>query len=239
MEVFETITPGMPIAPVVGEVVAGEAAATLKAIKALVKDISTNTFDLGELLHKAKKNKYYQPKYDTFADYIKTLDIKVSKAYYLVKLVESMETAGISRAVYEPAGIGKLRVITRMELVNKEGSDILYNGVPVKLLAKDLVETASKYTLEDLELKVKTIQGLIGDNASGGWVNFPVTIAQRAKWEQALNLAKKLIGSVSQDLETGLYKDASIGAAAEVIAVSFIQDPNNMADKPLTNSISN
>ena len=130
-------------------------------------------------------------------------------------------------------------MITRLELLDKDGSDLKHNGVPMKLIVKDLIETANKFTPEDLELKVKTIQGLVGDNASGGWVNFPVTIAQRAKWEQALKLAQKLIGSVTQDPETGNFKDCSIGAAAEVIAVSFIQDPNNLAEESDVQSTDN
>ena len=35
------------------------------------------------------------------------------------------------------------------------------------------------------------------------------------------------IGSVGKDENTGLYKDASLGSCAEVIAVSYILDPNN------------
>lgn len=211
---------------IVGEVVAGEAAAILKQIKSLVKNLSTNTFDLFELLHKAKVKKYYQPKFDTFAEYVDSLDLKASKAYYGVKMVEVMEQCGINRAVYEPVGLSKLRIITRVK-VEDEGKDTLFNGVPVKIIVKDLIEQHEKWTPEQLELKIKEVQGLVGDNASAGWINFPVTYAQKAAWEKAVSLAMLQIGSVTKDENTGKYKDASLGSCAEVIAVSFILDPNN------------
>jgi len=211
----------------VGEAVAGEAAACLKQIKSLVKGISTNTFDLFELLYLAKKNKYYQPKYESFAEYASSLDIKSSKLYYGVKIVEVCEQCEIPRVVYEPVGLAKLRIITRVKVVDDEGKDTTFEGVPTKLLVKDMIEKASDWTPEALDLRVKEIQGLVGDNASAGWINFPVTYAQKAAWGKAVALAMLNIGSVGKDENMGQYKDASIGSCAEVIAISFIQDPNN------------
>jgi hypothetical protein len=213
-------------AAIVGEAIAGEAAAVLKQIKALVKGISVNTFDLFELLAKAKKGKFYAPKFESFAEYIKTIDIKPSKVYYGVKMVDTLKECGIERAQYEQVGIAKLRVITRLDVTDKEGKETLFNGVPVKLLVKDMIEQADKFSPDDLELKIKQIQGLVGDNASGGWINFPVTVAQRAAWEKAIALALKHIGSVAKDENTGKYKDASIGSCAEIIAINFTMDPN-------------
>ena len=218
------------VAPIVGEAIAGEAAQTLKQVKQLVKNISVNTFDLAEALYKVKKNKFYQPKYDTFAEYANSLDIKLSKLYYLTKMVEVLEQCGIDRSVYEQVGLSKLRIITRVK-VTDEGKDTLFEGVPTKLLVKDLIENANKWEPEALELRVKEIQGLVGDNASAGWVNFPVTYAQRAAWEKAVALAQLGIGSVGKDENTGQYKDASVGSCAEVIAVSYILDPNNVSEE--------
>ena len=216
---------------IVGEVVAGEAAQALKQVKQLVKSIAVNTFDLFEALYRVRKNKFYTPKFSTFAEYANSLDIKPSKIYYGCKLVECMTLAGIPREKYEPVGVGKLRAITRLEILNKEGQPNLHEGVPISLIVKDLVEQAHKYSPEDLELKVKVIQGLVGDNASSGWINFPVTFAQRGAWEKAVALALLQIGSTTLDPNTEKYKDASLGAAAEVIAVSYILDPNNVGEE--------
>ena len=212
---------------IVGEAVAGEAAATLKQVKAFIKSLSTNTFDLAIALYKVKKNKFYQPKFDTFAEYSTSLDIKTSKCYYLVKMMDVMDQCGIDREIYEPVGLTKLRIITRVKVVDDEGKDTMFDGVPTKLLVKDMIEKASTWQPEALDLRVKEIQGLVGDNASAGWINFPVTYAQKAAWEKAVSLAMLQIGSVGKDENTGQFKDASLGACAEVIAVSYEQDPNN------------
>ena len=209
----------------VGEAVAGEAAATLKLVKSLVKGISVNTFDLAEALHKVKSHKFYAPKHNTFGEYAKSLDLKTTKAYYLVKLVEVMETTGIPRTQYEPLGIAKLRLISRLDLLNAEGLPNSYNGIPATLLVKDLVEQAATLTPEMMELKVKTIQGLVGEN-SQVWENISMTVGQQTKWHEAVALAKMNIGSVGKD-DDGQFKDAGVGACAEVIAVSYLLDPNN------------
>src|ERR1019366_2752105 len=117
----------MPVA-IVGDAVAGEAAATLKQVKSLIKVLSSNTFDLAEALHRVKQNKYYSPKYLTFAEYVKDLDIKISRVYYLVKLVEVMNAVGVPREAYEPVGIAKLRSICRLDLI-EDGQPKMYEGV--------------------------------------------------------------------------------------------------------------
>lgn len=213
MEPFETPT------PIVGEAVAGEAAATLKQINKLVKGMATNTFDLAELLHKAKSNKYYAPKYNTFGEYAKTLDLKVAKAYYLAKMVEVMTESGVPRHDYEPLGIAKLRLIIRIE-TEKE-----FGGKPNTEWVKSLVHDGVNMTPQEIDTQVNKIQGLIGLD-SIEWVNFPIKQSAKAFWEQAVELAKKQIGSVGQD-DDGNFKDASVGRCAEVIALSYLQDLNN------------
>jgi hypothetical protein len=214
----------MPVA-IVGDAVAGEAAATLKQVKSLIKVLSSNTFDLAEALHRVKQNKYYSPKYLTFAEYVKDLDIKISRVYYLVKLVEVMNAVGVPREAYEPVGIAKLRSICRLDLI-EDGQPKMYEGVTAMETIKTLVGTALQYTPEGLDEKVKELQGLMGDDAMV-WLNFPIKVVARKRWEQAVALCQKLVGSVGQDPNTGLYQDASVGRCAELIAENYMQDPNN------------
>ena len=209
--------------PIVGEAVAGEAAATLKQINKLVKGLSTNTFDLAELLHKVKSNKYYAPKFNTFGEYAKTLDLKVAKAYYLAKMVEVMNACGIPRQEYEPLGIAKIRLVIRVEL-DKE-----FGGKPNTEWVKALVKDGQSMTPQEIDTQVNKIQGLIGLD-SIEWVNFPIKQSAKQFWEQAVKLAQKNIGSVGQD-EDGNFKDASIGRCAEIIALSYLQDPNNFGEQ--------
>ena len=212
----------------VGEAIAGEAAQTLKQIKNLVKGLSTNTFDLGELLYKVKKQKFYAPKYATFREYTKDLEIKQSKCSYLVKISEFADVAGIPREQYEPVGIAKLRIITRLSLYDQDGLPNQYNGIPVVDIIKKLIADAPNLTPGTLEKMVKALQGFTGDNEIV-WMNLSMTLAQRTKLMEAVDLATKNIGSTGKD-EDGQYKDASMGRCLEVLALSYLLDPNNTGE---------
>jgi len=216
---------------IVGEAVAGEATQTLKLVKALIKGLSSNTFDLADALHRVKKNKWYAPKFSTFTEYIGTIDLRSSKGHYLVRIAQTMEDVGIPRTEYEPLGIAKLRAICRLDLTDENGNGKMYEGKPAVEVIKDLISQAPEYSPEAVDETVKKLQGLMGDDARV-WQNVSLTVAQRKKWQEAVKLAKLNIGSVGKD-EEGNYKDASEGACMEVIAASYILDPNNHPEEDL------
>jgi hypothetical protein len=217
------------IVEIVGEVVAGEAAQTLKQVKALIKGLSSNTFDLAHALYKVKKNKYYAPKFLTFSEYAKDLDIRLSKCYYLIRITETMETVGLAREQYEGVGIAKLRAICRLDLTDENGHGKMYEGKPAVEVIKDLIAQAPAHSPEAVGETVKKLQGLVGED-SIVWINFPIKLAARNKWDEAISLAQKNIGSVGKDAD-GNYVDASVGSCAEVIAASYILDPNNSPEE--------
>jgi len=67
---------------VIGEAIAGQAAKVRIQIDNLIAGVNTSTFDLAELLHEAKAQQYYIAwGHDTFGQYAKSLDLKVSKSY--------------------------------------------------------------------------------------------------------------------------------------------------------------
>ena len=172
--------------------------------------------------------KFYAPKYATFREYTKDLEIKQSKCAYLVKIAEFMETAQLPREQYEPVGIAKLRLITRLSLTDQDGLPNQYNGMPVIEVIKKLVADAPNQTPGTLEEMVRAIQGFTGDNEIV-WMNLSMTLAQRTKLMEAIDLATKNIGSTGKD-EDGQYKDASMGRCLEVIALSYLLDPNNRGE---------
>ena len=139
-----------------------------------------------------------------------------------------METAGIPREQYEPVGIAKLRLITRLSLTDQDGLPNQYNGMPVIEVIKKLVADAPNQTPGTLEEMVRAIQGFTGDNEIV-WMNLSMTLAQRTKLMEAIDLATKNIGSTGKD-EDGQYKDASMGRCLEVIALSYLLDPNNQGE---------
>ena len=211
-----------PNVAVVGEVEAGRAAKVRREINKLVKGVSTNTFDLAELLHEAKTGHYYSPDFESFSKYAKSLDIKYTKCYYLVKIVENMKAADVSRTQYEPIGLVKLRAISRL---NPTGED--YNSIPMPLVIRELALKAAQMTPEEVTQAVDTILGLTEDE-SMVWLNIKMKkLARENAVKPALALAKKhMPESQTKDPETGEYKDPGDGAALEMICANFLADPN-------------
>lgn len=217
----------VPEVQIVGEVEAGKPAKVRKQINALIKGMNSNTFDLAELLHEVKSKKYFEPwGYDTFSAYAKELDLKPAKSYYLVRMVEVMNAASIPRATYEPVGIAKLRFITALE--PSATAEVDGQPKPMVEAIKGIVDKAKDLTLDEIKTAVSALQGLTGDDAIV-WVNFAMKHSAREIWRKAVELARKNIGSVGKDAE-GMAKDASEGACAEVLAIDYINDPNNNYD---------
>jgi hypothetical protein len=214
MEMYDTVTDLQPQV-IVGEQEAGAAAKARNQLNKLIKGLSGSTFDVMDLAYDIKSNGYFKPKYNTFAEYGKTLDLKLSKLYYLVKIREVMNAAGVSRETYEPIGLSKLRAISRLDPnVQYEGYDSTAEVVG------NLIEQAAETSLEEIKSEVAKIQGLTGDD-SFIWLNVKLKHSAREVVRKAITVAKKEIGSVSKDDE-GISKDASDGAALEVIALDFL-----------------
>src|SRR5271166_3940622 len=137
---------------IVGEAVAGQAAKVKKQINEIIKGVNTSTFTLAELLHEAKSKQYFLAwGHDSFIQYAKSLDLKVSKSYYLVRIVENMTAAGVTREEYEPLGIAKLRAIIELKMFDKEGKVIEFEGLPMSDYVKELTSKAKEMPLEDIE----------------------------------------------------------------------------------------
>jgi len=211
-------------APIVGEAVAGQATKVLAQIYDIIKDTNKHTFDLGELLYEAKKNKYFlKLGFDTFGDYGKSLDLKITKLYYLA---ETMEGAGVPRAKYEPLGTAKLRLIAKINLFDKEGKAIMYpsqnpdDDLTMAECVKGLVEKAKNLSLEEVQQIVEKLRGKTGDDAIV-WLNIGITKAAREIVRKAIEIMKLCIGTVAQD-EDGKHVDASDGRAIELICADYL-----------------
>ena len=208
------------IPAVVGEVEAGRAAKVRREVNKLIKATNSSTFDLAVLLYEMKKNQYYSPEFESFSKYAKSLDLKYTKSYYLVKIVSLMQGVGLERATYEPVGMGKLRVISKLNL---EGE---FKGVPMPLVIKELTEKALHMSLEDVTFEVDTILGLTEDE-SMVWLNVHLKkLARDNAVKPALALAKKHMPESQKKDDDGNFVDPGDGAALEMICANFLADPN-------------
>jgi hypothetical protein len=203
----------------VGEMDMSRAATTRKQINKLIKAANANTFDLAELLYEAKSKNYYAGwGFETFSKYARSLDLKYSKSYYLVRIVSNMLAAVLERPQYEPVGLGKLRVIAKLEPESE------YKGTPVSLLIRELTLKAKEMSLEEIQFEVDTILGLTEDE-SMVWLNIRLKkLARENVVNPGLLKAKRFMGQ--QKDEEGEYHDASDGAAMEMVFANWLADPN-------------
>ena len=206
----------------VGEVEAGRAASVKRAINKLISGVNTSTFDLAEKLYEVKTNQYFTAYgYESFSKFVKDLSgLKYSKGFYLTKIVSLMKGAALEREQYEPAGLTKLRVISKLSL---EGE---FNGVPMPLVVNQLTLKAAAMDYEQVVEEVNTILGLTEDE-SMVWLNFSVKKSVRdLVILPAIALAIKHMPESQTTDDEGNHIDPSKGAAIEVIAANFLADPN-------------
>lgn len=213
-----------PLAVIEGEVQAGQGAKVCKQLKALINTVNVSTYDIMDLLHEVKTNKFYHPKYESFKEFAETLDMKASKSFYLVRIKERMLLAGIEREMYEKVDISKLREIAVLEPTDEAGvtSKIVLDQI------KLLVMMGANKSLIEIKEKVAEFQGNVGEEA-WDFMTLKLKKSQKAVIRQALELVKAQIGSVGKDAD-GNSKDASDGSALEKMALDYLSDPNNAPD---------
>lgn len=207
-------------APIVDEAEAGRSSKVKKEINKLIKVTNSSTFDIAELLHEAKTKNYFREwGFENFTGYVKSLEMKAVKCYYLVSIVVNMKAAALTREEYEPVGIAKLRAISRLD---PEGE---FNGTPMPMVIRELTLKAPQMSAEEVQVEVETIMGKVGDE-SMVWLNIHLKKLSRENIiKPALELAKKHIGSTSTN-EEGIAQDATDGRALELICANFLADPN-------------
>jgi len=218
---------------IVGQKVAGESAKVRKQLEQLIKKVNSSAFDIADLLHTIKKNGFYEG-FVTFQEYVKTLELKPRKAQYLRRIAEVMDVMQIPREKYEPLGIAKLREITSLNLDDTWVNPETKEEIPIKSFVEGFIYNGKDMPLDEIKNHVKTLKGLIGEDAMGWLHLYMKQMAIDQVVRPALELAKAQIGSVKKDDE-GISQDASDGAAAEVVFVAFINDPANgiLATTPL------
>jgi len=217
----------MSEAVIVGEAVAGESHKIRKQLESLIKGLNKSNFDIGELLNTIRNKGFYTAwGFTTFQDYVKTLGIKARKAQYLVRIVDVMNQVGVSREKYEPLGIAKLRKITSLDPNATWTNPETKEEIPMKDFIIGFIDKGHDMTPNEIEKHIRTLKGFVG-SADLTWLNICVTREVMDNTiRPALELAKANIGTVGKD-EEGMAKDASDGAALEVIAIEFLNNPSN------------
>ena len=209
---------------VVGEAVAGESAKIRAELEQAISVLNAGAFDVMELLHKVRKGHHYTTV--TFQQYLETLNIKVRKAQYLVRIADVMERVGIPRAEYEPVGIAKLREITSLEPGEKYTNPVNGEQSEMTQWIKDLLASGKTSPLDEVKQSVRVLKGMVGENDIV-WLNFNVKrLAADNVIRPALEKMKVLVGTVGTN-DDGTAKEASDGQALEYMAAECLNDPDN------------
>lgn len=218
---------------IIGEVEAGRAATVRRQINKLISQANSSTFDLAELLYEAKSKLYYTGwGFETFSKYAKSLEVKYTKSFYLVRIVENMMAAGLTREQYEPVGLGKLRIISRLK------PDTEYKGTPVSLLIRELTLKATEMSLEEVQLEVDTIMGMTEDESMVWWNVKLKKLARENVIIPAIARMKKYIGTQPSEVDEGQQAEATDGRALEMICANFLADPNfQVPETPTTEEV--
>src|ERR1700722_4371882 len=206
-----------------GEQVAGRSAAVRKQLVLLSGTISTNTFDVGELLHEADTSGYLASwGFKNLGDYAeKELGIKERKAQYLVRIIRVCREVGLTRAQFEPAGVSKLREITRLDPKQSWFNPDSKENEPLDDHIIDLIVEAPDLTREEVTEEVLKLQGMVGEDR-------PVVrsySATKSAWEnvikRAMELMRAKLGSSGRD-DQGMAKEYPDGVCIEMICSDWL-----------------
>jgi hypothetical protein len=215
-----------------GEQVAGQEASIRRDLLRLTTDINVHTFDVAELLfHVHESRLYLKWNFEKFADYAEQeLGLKVRKAEYLSRIVRVMNTCGIKRSDYEPAGVTKLRQITTLNPEENFFNAIEKTHTPMVELITNLVAEAPELSALEVEVEVARLKGQTGENAMV-LRNYKVTLSA---WENVITRCyesvRMKLGSAGRD-GTGAAIDYSDGKVIETLCAEWNADPRNFLEE--------
>jgi len=213
----------------VGEQIAGRSAQVRRSLMSMVANLSTNTFDLADLLYEARENNYPNAwGFASLAEYAeKELGLKQRKAEYLTRIVKVTRAVGLKREQWEPCGVSKLREITRL---NHEGTFWNKDEHVSEPLDEHIVRLILDHDKLNVQQTKDEVARLLGQSGPDRRVmrSYSTDITT---WQNvispAIELARRMLGSKGRDEDTGNAKEYSEGECYECICASFNADPNN------------
>lgn len=220
-----------------GEQVAGRAAKVRKQLKALSGDIKASTFDMAELLYESLANNYLHDwGYTSVVEYgIKELGLKKRKVEYLTRIVKVCRAVGMTREQYEPTGTSKLRLITSLDPEGSYWNPTDRVSEPLDEHIVRLILDSDKMTVDQVEMEVCKLKGQVGkDRRVIRSYSTDITTWTNVISE-AIEKARRYLGSKGRDEETGDAKEYSEGECYECICAAFnanLDYEEDPGDKP-------
>jgi hypothetical protein len=187
--------------------------AVIAKLDALRISTESNFLDTCELLHEAHQGNYHVVfGFATFGDWAHAgLKISERQVFYLVGIWSKSLKLGLTRDDLREAGVSKLKKIFELDPA-EHGEEM-----------KQLVTDAAGDTLEQVTEKVNKLRAKDGQEPP---VYMTLKLDPNVKdlVEQAFELARMNYGSVEHE---GEAMEISKSKCMELLAISFINDPNN------------
>ena len=186
------------------------------------------------LLYEASVNNYAPGwGYTTVIEYgEKELGLKERKVQYLIRMVRVCNAVGISRKVYEPVGVSKLREITTLDFNANYHNPKTHIVEPMAEHIRQLIDRAPNMTYDQVKQAVSVLKGEVGENARVWVPSFWVTQScMENVILPARELVRRRLGSSPIRDEAGNAVEYSDAVAEEIIHAEFIADPSNYTEE--------
>lgn len=184
----------------------------LSQLQGLKSNIVSSSLIMGDLLLEVKQNNYHIiAGYSDFQSWLDAsrLDIKISQAYYLMRIVSKANALDIPRSQLEACNITALKEIASLD-VDKQADEI-----------RTLVEEAAGASGSEVENKVNAIKVANGQEIyTLKGFRIPNSVLEGVV-EPAIEQVRMQYGQTI-DGETGEYIEISDGKALEMICADFL-----------------
>jgi hypothetical protein len=185
----------------------------------VAENLDKNFIRLCDLLLEVQENKYFHAwGFARFSDWVErgsNLDISSRTAYSYLSIVKKANQLGISRARLNIVSISKLKEIFSL--------DALIYGDEIK----DLLTQAVTLKLTEVKKAVAWLKQADGEEPT---VFMTIKIEESVKkvLDEAFELARRNYGNT---VTSGDEVEISDSRCVEILALSYVQDPNNTQEK--------
>ena len=188
------------------------ASEVLSQLQGLKSNLVANLLCMGDLLLEVKQNSYHIISgYSDFQAWLddSKLDMKISQAYYLMRIVSKTNFLDIPRSELEACNISALKEIASLD-VDRQADEI-----------RELVEYAKDHTIKETQSKVDAIKVANGQELyTLKGFRVPNSVLEDVI-EPAIEQVRMQYGQTI-DSETGEYIEISDGKALELICGDFL-----------------
>lgn len=192
------------------------------SLVSIKKDTEASFLKLCDLLLEAQEKAYHVVYgYARFTDWLeedKSLDMSPRQAFYYVKIASTMRTLELKPEDVREVGISKLKEIF-----------VLDPNTHPKEIKKQLLAAPGR-TLNEVKEAVSKVLAKKGEKPKK-YMTLKLDSDVKDTLDDAIELARRNYGDVVVE---GEVMEASVSQCMELIAVAYLQDPNN---KPESESV--